>query len=304
LFTVVGDPKDLFEHCLEKGQLKTAASYLIILQTMEPWSIVSRLQVDLLERTLEAEDFGLCSEVVRYLTSTNARKVDGASEVRSTGLIALSAEEEQTFYIDILVSRHARRLMSRRKIRALAKLSQILHFPLGEWMAKERSRSMSISDYRGALRELHLQFEWPYPAPQTPQSPLTAPVRRVSFGSDDHNSRSSSMDDVRSYRPRARSTAVSAGTNIGSGRRNSLRADLENEIRHLIAITRSARCYGWCVLLCALMLDIHTITEVVHESQQAHDPLVYQGFVEACNATGCSEYLKLVSEVDEIIKLQ
>jgi hypothetical protein len=35
LFDVVGKPRDLFEKCLEMGELRTAASYLIVLQTLE-----------------------------------------------------------------------------------------------------------------------------------------------------------------------------------------------------------------------------------------------------------------------------
>ena len=35
LFDAVGKPRDLFEKCLEKGALKTAASYLLVLHNLE-----------------------------------------------------------------------------------------------------------------------------------------------------------------------------------------------------------------------------------------------------------------------------
>lgn len=35
LFDVVGRPRDLFEMCLESGELKTAASYLLVLHNLE-----------------------------------------------------------------------------------------------------------------------------------------------------------------------------------------------------------------------------------------------------------------------------
>lgn len=73
LFAIVGDPKELFAHCLANNDLRTATSYLIIIQTLEPYAVSSRLQVELLERTLEVEDFALTSEVVRYLTSVGSR---------------------------------------------------------------------------------------------------------------------------------------------------------------------------------------------------------------------------------------
>lgn len=39
LFSVAGKPKDLFQECLIKGELDTAASYLIILQVNIPFFI-------------------------------------------------------------------------------------------------------------------------------------------------------------------------------------------------------------------------------------------------------------------------
>ena len=75
LFSIVGDPKQLFSDCLQEGELKTATSYLIILQTLEPFAVSSKLQVDLLEKALEAENFELCGEIVRYLTSVGTRLV-------------------------------------------------------------------------------------------------------------------------------------------------------------------------------------------------------------------------------------
>lgn len=114
LFSIVGDPKSLFTHCLESGHLKTATSYLIILQTLEPFSVSSKLQVDLLEKTLEQENFELCSEIVRYLTSVETRlTAESAAANRQDGsrrgyakinlkfmiiyrLLAISTEEEQT----------------------------------------------------------------------------------------------------------------------------------------------------------------------------------------------------------------
>lgn len=69
LFSIVGDAKNLFEQCLDMQQLRTATSYLLILQTLEPASVSSKYAVELLERSFESEDYDLCKELVRFLSS-------------------------------------------------------------------------------------------------------------------------------------------------------------------------------------------------------------------------------------------
>ncbi|KAI8605643.1 RIC1-domain-containing protein [Dissophora ornata] len=76
LFSIVGAPKDLFEQCLAADQLKTATSYLLILHTLEPLQTTSQDTVRLLEKTLQAQDFELCKELVRFLNSIDC-KLDG-----------------------------------------------------------------------------------------------------------------------------------------------------------------------------------------------------------------------------------
>ncbi|KAF9324622.1 hypothetical protein BG006_000364 [Podila minutissima] len=72
LFSIVGTPKDLFEQCLAADQLKTATSYLLILHTLEPLVTTSQDTVRLLEKTLQAQDFELCKELVRFLNSIDS----------------------------------------------------------------------------------------------------------------------------------------------------------------------------------------------------------------------------------------
>lgn len=184
LFSIVGDPKELFQHCLRRNQLRTAASYLIILQTLEPYAVTSKLQVELLELALEAEEFQLCAEIVRYLTlasskitspggdSTDAPVDSSAPNVSHNSdpnpnsnrrLLAVSTEEETSFYIDILVSRHARRLMQSHRIRSIGSMARAVQFPLIEWLRKERNRTAAISDLPSAFRQLHHQFGWQFP---------------------------------------------------------------------------------------------------------------------------------------------
>ncbi|KAK9768887.1 WD40 repeat protein [Basidiobolus ranarum] len=69
LFSVVGNPKELFERCIDADQLKTATSYLIVLQTLEPVSVSSKYSVRLVQKAYEANEIVLCRDLIRYLSS-------------------------------------------------------------------------------------------------------------------------------------------------------------------------------------------------------------------------------------------
>ncbi|KAI9252811.1 RIC1-domain-containing protein [Phascolomyces articulosus] len=73
LFSVVGEPKDLFELCLSDGRLRTATSYLIILQTMQPLAVGGKDTIRLLQKAMDVEDFELCKELVRFLSSIDSK---------------------------------------------------------------------------------------------------------------------------------------------------------------------------------------------------------------------------------------
>ncbi|KAI9489868.1 RIC1-domain-containing protein [Zychaea mexicana] len=83
LFSVVGEPKDLFELCLSDERLRTATSYLIILQTMQPLAVGGKDTIRLLQKAMDVEDFELCKELVRFLSSIDntGKTVQEALEV-------------------------------------------------------------------------------------------------------------------------------------------------------------------------------------------------------------------------------
>ncbi|KAF0380398.1 RIC1-domain-containing protein [Gigaspora margarita] len=81
LFSIVGSPKDLFEKCMETGLLKTAASYLLVLHTLEPIADSSKDTIKLLSRAMETEDYELCKELVRFLNS-----IDGSGKTLKDAL--------------------------------------------------------------------------------------------------------------------------------------------------------------------------------------------------------------------------
>jgi len=69
LFDIVGNPKALFETCLLSGRLKTAGSYLLVLHNLEQLDGGHTHAARLLTNAVEACDWQLCRELVRFLHS-------------------------------------------------------------------------------------------------------------------------------------------------------------------------------------------------------------------------------------------
>lgn len=67
LFATAGKPKELFQQCLTERELETAASYLIILQNLEPSSVSRQYATILLETALEQQKWDLAKDLVRFL---------------------------------------------------------------------------------------------------------------------------------------------------------------------------------------------------------------------------------------------
>lgn len=72
-----------------------------------------------------------------------------------------TAEE---FFIEIIIQRHARRLLQDKKLEALGYMSAALDFHLVGWLAREKDRAARIEDFVATLKQLHEDFNWPKPS--------------------------------------------------------------------------------------------------------------------------------------------
>ncbi|KAI0706047.1 RIC1-domain-containing protein [Cytidiella melzeri] len=94
LFDVVGNPKTLFEVCITSGRLKTAGSYLLVLHNLEQLDSEHGDAIRLLRCAMEAEDWQLCRELLRFLRSIDETGEALHLAVRETGL--LGTDDGQT----------------------------------------------------------------------------------------------------------------------------------------------------------------------------------------------------------------
>lgn len=67
LFAVVGNPNELFQTCLDKGQLETAASYLLVLQNLERTSVSRQYATMLLDAAKKSSSRQLATDLSRFL---------------------------------------------------------------------------------------------------------------------------------------------------------------------------------------------------------------------------------------------
>lgn len=67
MFKYLPPPQELFEESLQKGLLKTAGGYLLILHTFEELDSSSEQCIRLLTMAKEQGDWDLCKELARFL---------------------------------------------------------------------------------------------------------------------------------------------------------------------------------------------------------------------------------------------
>lgn len=95
LFTYLPPPQELFEESLERGSLKTAGGYLLILHTFEELSSSSEQLVRLLSRAKDEGDWELCKELARFLQALDE---SGATLVEALEMVNLRSpiDERET----------------------------------------------------------------------------------------------------------------------------------------------------------------------------------------------------------------
>ncbi|KAH8727623.1 RIC1-domain-containing protein [Phaeosphaeriaceae sp. PMI808] len=80
LFSNLPPPEELFEESIQKGNLKTAGGYLLVLHTFEELRPTGDQVVRLLQRAKDEQDWELCKELARFLMALD----ESGATLRST----------------------------------------------------------------------------------------------------------------------------------------------------------------------------------------------------------------------------
>ena len=87
LFAAVGSPRDLFSECLKSEDLKTAASYLIVLQSLEPSSVSRQHATQLLDAALDSAMWRLAKDLIRFLKAIDPDEAEEAASPRISQIL-------------------------------------------------------------------------------------------------------------------------------------------------------------------------------------------------------------------------
>lgn len=98
LFSNLPPPEELFEESLQKGSLKTAGGYLLVLHTFEELSSTGDQVVRLLKRAKEEQDWDLCKELARFLMALDESGVTLRRTLELVELRSPVAEEARAAF--------------------------------------------------------------------------------------------------------------------------------------------------------------------------------------------------------------
>ncbi|NXI59250.1 RIC1 protein, partial [Chloroceryle aenea] len=85
----------------------------------------------------------------------------------------------ENMYIDMMLWRHARRLLEEIRLKDLGCFAAQLGFELIGWLCKERARAARVEDFVFALKKLHEDFLWPFPV--MPASSINSPFKNGKY---------------------------------------------------------------------------------------------------------------------------
>ena len=96
-------------------------------------------------------------------TKPNYRARIASTSSIKDGTDLKSEQFAEEFFIDVILQRHARKLLSSGRLFDLGTFAAQLDFHMVSWLKKECHRAARVDNSVSALKRLHSDFQWPYP---------------------------------------------------------------------------------------------------------------------------------------------
>ncbi|KAH8034831.1 hypothetical protein HPB51_003118 [Rhipicephalus microplus] len=284
----------------------------IKVKIQDPHHVLQNLEVPLVSRqhatlllgaALDGAHWVLARDLVRFLRAINP-EADCSPPRTSTGPSTDEDTVNQVF-MEVILTRHARKLLGAGQLRKLGSFAAHLDFPLQNFLEKERLRAAKVEDFVTALKAVHTDFEWPMPA-----SPVTPGTSQVGGAGDEEATHPTSIGGqplrnggmegavvTRGSPADSESTSEEswwleedeAGLHAASVAEPRGSPQVEAQARYLLHILGQARCCDWALPL-ALMLGDTLVAPLV-ATPEALDKLMQWALAE------CPGYVGLLRQV-------
>ena len=102
----------------------------------------------------------------RELSRSNSETKGANYRARIASTSSLKDDKEpsaEEFFIDVILQRHARKLLSAGRLFDLGTFAAQLDFHMVSWLKKESQRAARVDNFVLALKRLHTDFQWPFP---------------------------------------------------------------------------------------------------------------------------------------------
>eukprot|EP00038_Savillea_parva_P031228 m.83974 g.83974 ORF g.83974 m.83974 type:complete len:1288 (+) comp9574_c0_seq1:153-4016(+) len=158
LFAATGPADELFERCIVTGQLHTASSYLLVLQSLQSPAASQQHALRILRLALDGENWDLARDLVRYLQATAGYVPLTDHEVQLAKQVELTSPKD-TFHAAL--QDYALSVLKEHRLRPLAEFAARLQFPLLRWLRSIRTKHGLFLDVEPALKQALSDFGLP-----------------------------------------------------------------------------------------------------------------------------------------------
>ncbi|EPY89161.1 hypothetical protein CB1_000131012 [Camelus ferus] len=179
----------------------------------------------------------------------------------------------ENMYIDMMLWRHARRLLEEVRLKDLGCFAAQLGFELISWLCKERTRAARVDNFVLALKRLHKDFLWPLPI--IPAASVSSPFKNGKCRTGDECSIGSATDLTES------SSVVDGDWTMVDENFSTLsltQSELEHismelaskgphksqvQLRYLLHIFMEAGCLDWCIVIGLILRESSVINQIL-----------------------------------------
>jgi len=155
LFAATGSAEELFERCIVTGQLHTASSYLLVLQSLQSPAASQLHALRILRLALNEEKWALARDLVRFLQATAGYVPITEHEMELVKKVEVSGQKDS---FHAALQDHALTALRQHRLRALGQFAAALHFPLLRWLRSVRPKEGLTLDVMSALEGVLSDF--------------------------------------------------------------------------------------------------------------------------------------------------